>query len=48
MGGTHSAESSDEEYQIPPQLWYKHSHYTVRAPHQLTILTEKKNCEVLR
>ena len=48
MGGTQSTESSDEEYQIRPKLQYKHSWSTVRAPHRLTILTEKKNCDYCR
>lgn len=40
MRVTKSTESSDEEYQR-----YKHSCSTVSSPHQLTILTEKKNCD---
>jgi hypothetical protein len=42
MGGTHSAESSDDEYIIPPELRYKHSRSTVRAPHQLLYWLRKR------
>ena len=52
MGAACSSEPASEdeasEYKIPPGEDYRHRNCTVRAPHQLTILQEPRNCDFCR
>ena len=43
-----ASEDEASEYKIPPGEDYRHRNCTVRAPHQLTILQEPRNCDFCR
>ena len=50
MGGCSSAdfEEPEEEFKIPPGQHWRYSRCTVRAHHQLSILSKKQDCDYCR